>query len=119
MKLALFALSFLLISFNASAGQVFKIEVGKDYGSYSDADLKRRVWELERAVWQLQQKVFDMESGAQGGSVTWICKVEGMGEKFSAVGPSKALAENAAMEKCKQSPRTANGFHCGNASCSQ
>ena len=79
------------------------MKVGKDYSHYSDSDLKRRVWELERAVFQLQQKVFEIQ----------------MGESFSAVGNSKAIAENAIMGKCKASPRTANGFHCGEANCFQ
>ena len=104
----------------ADAGEVFKIEIGKDYSHYSDSDLKRRVWELERAVFQLQQKVFEIQMGKTEQPVrTWICKMEAMGESFSAVGNSKAVAENAVMEKCKASPRTNNGFHCGEASCSQ
>lgn len=102
------------------AGEVFKIEIGKNYKEYSDSDLKRRIWELERAVWQLQQKVYEQEMGkSSSSSATWICKLEAMGESFSAVGNSKAVAEDAVMEKCKSSPTTSNGFHCGKAHCSQ
>lgn len=120
MKALLIAL-FCLTTTTAFAGNIFKIEYGKDYANYSDSDLKRRVWELERAVWQLQQKVFEIEMGkTAANATTWICKMSAMGETFSAVGPSKAIAENEVMEKCKASPRTSNGFHCrSDASCSQ
>ena len=120
MKKLLLILSLLSTIQLANAGEVFKIEIGKDYSHYSDSDLKRRVWELERAVYQLQEKVFQLQMGKTEQPVsTWICKMEAMGESFSAVGSSKAVAENAVMEKCKASPRTNNGFHCGEASCSQ
>ncbi len=120
MKLALVFLGLSLFSQNSFAGPVFKIEVGQDYTRYSDADLKRRVWELERAVWQLQQKVFDLEAGSKTpAAATWICKTEAMGESFSATGATKAVAEEAVMSKCKASPKSAKGFHCDEATCSQ
>jgi hypothetical protein len=120
MKLIILAAGISLMSSSAMAAPVFKIEVGQDYTRYSDADLKRRVWELERAVWQLQQKVFDLESGkTQSSGATWICKTRAMGETFSAVGNSKAVAENDSLEKCKRSPKSGNGFHCSEAECSQ
>ena len=116
-------LLFILLSSNAFAGEVFKIEIGKDYNQYNDQDLKRRVWELERAVFQLQQKVFQLEmSGSMAKAEpvsTWVCKTEAMGEKFSATGSSKAIAEDAVMSKCKASPKSFNGFHCDEARCSQ
>ncbi len=120
MKHILVILLLVICTASSFAGEIFKIEIGKDYSNYSDSDLKRRVWELERAVWQLQQKVFEMEVGrGQTQAATWICKMEAMGEKFSAVGGSKAVAEDAVMEKCKASPKTANGFHCHDATCTQ
>lgn len=102
------------------SNQIFKIEFESDYRKSSDSDLKRRVWELERAVWQLQQKVFQMEIGRnQQPTASWICKTSGMGDQFSAIGSSKAVAEHTVMEKCKASPKTANGFHCDTPSCTQ
>ncbi|MFA6237973.1 MAG: hypothetical protein WC635_11635 [Bacteriovorax sp.] len=110
----------LILCQTSFSGEVFKIEIGKDYTSYSDSDLKRRVWELERAVFQLQQKVFEMQTGNSGSAAaTWLCKMEGLGEKFSAVGGSRAVAADAVLEKCKASPKSANGFHCGEVQCSQ
>jgi hypothetical protein len=110
-----------LSSFNLFSGEVFKIEIGKDYNRYSDQDLKRRVWELERAVWQLQQKVFELQSTRSQPelSVTWICKTSAMGESFSSTGASKAIAENSVIEKCKASPISGNGFHCHTPECAQ
>lgn len=105
-----------------SHAEIFKIEIGKDYSNYSDHDLRRRVWELERAVFQLQQKVFQLEMGGNSRletTASWICKTEAMGEKFSAVGGSKAVAENAVMEKCKSSPKSSDGFHCSTPKCEQ
>jgi hypothetical protein len=117
---ALIAAFLLMTTLHSAHAQVFKIQYGKDYNNYSDSDLKRRVWELERAVWQLQQKVFDMEnSKTPVQAATWICKTEAMGEKFSATGTSKAVAENDVMEKCKASPKSGNGFHCKDATCAQ
>lgn len=115
----------ILVSINSFAGEIFKIEIGKDYNQYTDRDSKRRIWELERAVYQLQQKVFELEMGkyqpvtVKVEQASWICKTMAMGEKFSATGTSKAIADDAVMEKCKASPRSANGFHCDEATCSQ
>jgi hypothetical protein len=113
----------ILINLTSSsfAGEIFKIEFGKNYSSYSESELKKRVWELERAVWQLQQKVFEIEIGRnQGVNVAnWICRTEAMGEKFTGTGGSRAVAENSVMEKCKASPRSNNGFHCHQVECSQ
>jgi hypothetical protein len=111
-----------LNSHSIYAGEIFKIEIGKDYNSYSDGDLKRRVWELERAVFQLQQKVFEMEMrNTQNVKTvdTWVCKTEAMNEPFTASGSSRAVAENAVMEKCKASPKSNAGFFCDRPTCSQ
>ncbi|MDZ4084241.1 MAG: hypothetical protein U1E10_14965, partial [Bdellovibrionales bacterium] len=78
----------LLPSSQVSAEEVFRIEVGRDYNSYSQRDLQRRVWELERAVAQLQSRVFELELSRVTKPVptatpatvdTWICKVTAMG----------------------------------------
>jgi hypothetical protein len=119
MKKIILLTSFLSLT-NIFAIDIIRIEVGKDYNGYSNQDLKRRVWELERAVFQLQQKVFMLEVGNKPTeTATWICKVKAMGNTFSATGISKAMAENAVLEKCKADPKTGNGFHCDEPTCSQ
>jgi hypothetical protein len=40
-----------------------------------------------------------------------------MGQKYSAPGATKAIAEDTVIEKCKQSP--GGGFHCDEPTCSQ
>jgi hypothetical protein len=119
----LFILSLFLLNV-ANATDIIRIEYGKEYSSYSKDELKRRVWNLERAVWQLQQKVFELEMRGSTppvpptpGPATWICKTSAMGEKFSATGVTKAIAEDAVIEKCNKS--SAGSFHCATPTCSQ
>ena len=106
----------------SSAEEVFKIQIGKDPQHYSDADLRRRVWELERAVWQLQQRVFQLEAGQAAAPVvgpdSWACTVEAMGETYPGTGGSKAVAGTRAIEACKAA-RGGDGFFCKNPKCSQ
>jgi hypothetical protein len=115
---------FLLNVANANATDIIRIEYGKEYSRYSKDELKKRVWDLERAVWQLQQKVFELEMRGSTQPVpptpvpaTWICKTSAMGQKYSATGATKAIAEDAVIEKCKKSP--GGGFHCDEPTCSQ
>jgi hypothetical protein len=115
------ALVLTIASLNAFSGEVFKIEIGKDYTRYSDQDLKRRVWELERAVWQLQQKVFELQATKvqAESSATWVCKTTAMGTPYTGIGGSKAVAENNVMEKCKADPSSDGGFFCKKPECTQ
>ena len=93
---------------------IYRIEVGNDYKRYSQKDLQRRVWELERAVFQLQQKVFELEMKGGGGTATWICKISAMGEVYSGIGPSKAVAEHEAIKACKADQ---DGMFCKSPKC--
>lgn len=111
-------------SAEVSAEEVFRIEVGRDYNSYSQRDLQRRVWELERAVAQLQSRVFELELSRAARPVptatpavdTWICKVTAMGVTYTGTGGSKAVAEHKAIETCKEKT---DDFFCKEAKCSQ
>jgi hypothetical protein len=120
MKKIIITIAIMLSTHTLLASDIFRIEIGKDYSHYSDSDLKRRVWELERAVFQLQQKVFEIQLGkleSPSTSASWICRMEAMNEQFTGVGGSKAVAENAVLEKCKASPSSKNGFFCSTAKC--
>jgi len=120
MNKIILAIAVVLLSQSSIPGDIFKIEVKKDFNNYSDADLKKRVWELERAVLQLQQKVFEMEMGhTESTAATWICKTNAMGESFSAYGGPRAVAENLVMEKCKAASSSKDGFFCDKAKCTQ
>lgn len=124
-----FALIFMAIltlvpSAQVSAEEVFRIEVGRDYNSYSQRDLQRRVWELERAVAQLQSRVFELELSRATRPVptatpavdNWICRVTAMGVTYTGTGGSKAVAEHKAIETCKEKT---DDFFCSGAKCSQ
>jgi hypothetical protein len=107
-----------LFSFLASADEnVFKIEIGKDFKSYTSSDLQRRVWELERAVAQLQAKVFQLEAAKPEAPKTWVCTVSAMGEEFTGAGDTKATATNAVMENCRKSAK--DTFFCKHPKCDQ
>lgn len=98
--------------------EIYLINPSREAKAYSQKDLQKRVWELERAVFQLQQKVFQLETKADK-NPSWICKVKGMGEVFSAVGVNKALAEQAALEKCANANPIKSTAKCSEAVCSQ
>lgn len=113
----LLALVLTMISAPAHAEPVFRIEFGKDYKSYSQSDLQRRVWELERAVWQLQRRVFDLESKKpEEASDKWVCKVTAMGNTYIGTGASKAMAKASALESCKAA-RGGDAFFCKESDC--
>lgn len=100
------------------AGEVFRIEVGKDYHNYTQPDLQRRVWELERAVWQLQKKVFMLEAENGQKPESWICTITAFGENYVGTGKTKALATLQATENCKAG-RDGSSFFCKNPKCEQ
>jgi hypothetical protein len=121
-----FMKSFLVIGFllllqtqSVHAENVFRIEIGKDFRSYTQSDLQRRVWELERAVAQLQIRVFELEVKPIASPTvdTWSCTVNAQGTSFSGTGGSKAVASSVASEKCRKEARDA--FFCGSPECSQ
>lgn len=117
MKLFLTLALLLTTSTTTYAEPVFRIEVGKDYKSYSNSDLQRRVWELERAVWQLQQRVFQLESEKEKNESAhiWSCTVSAMGESFIESGATEAEAKKNVMKACKTG--TKDPFFCGTPRC--
>ncbi len=107
-----------IFSVEASAEEVFRIEVGKRASS-SSSELQHRVWELERAVSQLQQKVFSLENkNPTSPSDTWLCTVKAMGNTYTGTGGSKAVAKSKAIDSCKAA-RGGDGFFCKDAECEQ
>lgn len=84
------------------AGEVFRIEIGKDYQKYSNRELRERIWRLEKAVSQLQEKVFKLESQGHTGADSWICTINSLAGNFSATGGSKAVAKAKVQEKCNK-----------------
>ena len=97
---------------------VFRIEIGKDFKSYSNEDLQRRVWELERAVGQLQVKIFQLETTAKPEAPkTWGCIVNAMGEEYNGAGDTKASASEAAMSNCRKNSK--DTFFCKSPRCEQ
>ncbi len=110
------AILFLGLSVNASASDnVFRIEIGKDFKSYTNQDLQRRVWELERAVNQLQIRVFQLEAKPIDAPQTWSCTISAMGVPFVGTGSTKAVANSAVLDKCKAEAK--DTFFCTNPKC--
>jgi len=110
----------------AEENEIYLMSPSKEVKVYSKKDLHQKIWELERAVFQLQQKVFQLEIKDHRNSAkteektpSWICKVKGMGETFSAVGINKALAEQAALDKCQNANPIKSTAKCSEAVCSQ
>lgn len=117
MKLKALTLLAVLSVLPAQADPVFRIEIGKDYEKYSNAELQRRVWQLERAVFQLQQKVFELQANGAPAQESWVCTVEAMGTPYTATAPTKAAAKSKAIENCKSARQS--GFHCRDPKCEQ
>ena len=119
MRSTIFILTMLLFKSMASAEEVVRIEVGKNYEKYSDSDLRRRLWELERAVYQLQTRIFELESPKnRQGNDSWVCTISTIGNKFIGTGATKAVAIAKAMESCKDGNK-GDGFFCRSPSCEQ
>lgn len=110
----LLILSF-LFSFHVQAERVIKIEIGKDYKNHSKAELRQRVWMLEKAVYQLQNRVFHLESESNSKS-DWICKITAMGETYTGIGGSRAVAEAKVFKNCKKGQK-GSGFFCKESKC--
>jgi len=103
---------------NSSAEQIFRIEVGSDYNSYSQSDLKRRVWELERAVFQLQQRVFQLETGKETPTPdSWVCTISVFGKTYTGTGGTKAVAKARSIESCQA--KGEQGTFCHDPKCEQ
>lgn len=110
----------LLFTFTSTvfAEGIVKIQIGDRGKTYSQSDLNQRIWRLERAVSQLQQRVFQLESikpPIPTSDAEWICKITAMGNTYSGVGGSKAVATHNAIENCSRG--SGDGFFCKNATC--
>ena len=99
----------------AEAKQVIRIEISEKYNSYSNKELRRRVWQLERAVYQLQNIVFEL-SEKPAPKESWTCIVTAFEKTFSATSTSKMKAKAEVKQKCaKQS----HPMHCDEVSCGE
>ncbi|MES2528395.1 MAG: hypothetical protein V4598_15025 [Bdellovibrionota bacterium] len=96
------------------AGDVKVILPGKDYGKYSNDELRMRIWNLENAVMQLQQKVFAMEVAQTNASSAptggfWTCSMKSFGKSFSHTAPTKTKAMADVIADCS---KNTNAIHC-------
>lgn len=98
---------------HAAGPDVIKIEVGSghSYESYSNDELRRRVFQLERAVQQLQMRVFDLEYAkpSQPETNDWTCRMSSFGKTFVSTAKTKAKAMANVIEKCSSAT---NAVHC-------
>lgn len=119
MKTLLFVAAMSLAS-SVFAESIVRIEYGKDYSGYTHSELQRRVWDLEKAVFQLQQRVFQLEVNKPAAPTadSWVCTMKAMNETYSASGPTKAVAKNAVLEKCKAANDNSS-FFCKDPKCEQ
>lgn len=118
----MYILFILLFSFNAKAGdgELKKIPVGIQN---PDGNIRQRVEELERLVLQLQQRVSNLESGKAVLPVApvgppperYFCKVTAMGQVYTGIGVTKAIAMDKAQDKCDKAQ--GGTFHCKDNGC--
>lgn len=101
----------------ALSENVFRIEVGDNYDSHSNKELRRRVWQLERAVWQMQQRIYQLEAKPKANMHTWVCTLSPFSSNYSETGASKATASAAVIKACTLGEKS--GFHCKNPKCSR
>lgn len=104
----------LILSPFVHAQDPIRIEIGENYGKYSNEELRRRVYQLERAVAQLQQQVFQLAVNNNGGSKSvdssiWTCHMQSFGKTLTASGNTKASALAQVLKKCSDS---SNAIHC-------
>lgn len=100
-----------LFSFPLFAGDITVVMPGKDYGKYSNDELRERIWNLEKAVMQLQQKVFAMEIAQTNVSTGghWTCMIKSFGKSFSSTAPTKTKAMADVIADCS---KATNAVHC-------
>ena len=84
---------------------------GKEYGKYSNDELRMRIWNLEKAVMQLQQKVFAMEISQNSipTAGSWTCMIKSFGKSFSSTAPTKTKAMADVIADCS---KATNAVHC-------
>jgi hypothetical protein len=112
------ALILICFTFTASARRdgVIRIQIGEDYNSYSNTELKQRIWRLERAVYQLQQKVYQLEDRDQVSAAEWVCTISALGATYTGLGGSKAVAKVNAIKNCKKA-KGENSIFCDDPKC--
>ncbi len=105
-----------MVFFVFSISSVFASDItivmpGKDYGKYSNDELRMRIWNLEKAVMQLQQKVFAIELAQSGsaGSGHWTCMTKSFGKTFTSTAPTKMKAMADVVADCS---KATNAVHC-------
>ncbi|MGE4233034.1 MAG: hypothetical protein AB7F43_06870 [Bacteriovoracia bacterium] len=104
------ALFVLVPSIQALAIEPIRIQVGKDHKTYSNEDLRQRVWQLERAVAQLQEQVFQLAiSNSAPRPRSWTCQMSSFGRTHVASGDTKASALAQVLKKCSDAT---NAVHC-------
>jgi len=97
-----------------------RIEVGRNYESYSNAELRRRVFQLEQAVSVLQDQVFQLamrNNNGNGGlavqignaSGNWTCHLQSFGKTHTATASTKASALAQVLKACS---KASNAIHC-------
>lgn len=97
------------------ASEPIRIEIGKNYEGYSNAELRRRVWTLERAVSQLQDQIFQLaiRDGSSGRErADWTCQMASFGKTLVASGGTRASALAQVLKKCSDA---SNAVHCKEA----
>jgi hypothetical protein len=115
MMIRLLALTFIsTISFFSNAIEPIHIEIGANYESYSNEELRRRVWQLEKAVAQLQDQVFQlaMRNGTTTPTPTnnnWTCQMQSFGKTHVASGNTRSSALAQVLKKCSDAT---NAVHC-------
>ena len=107
------------ISVSALSGDVPKIEPGEDYGKYSEAELRERVYQLEKAVRALQEReslAKNQKSELPANPKKWNCVLTKGNNTYKAYGPKKSDAIFAVRDKCSDG-EGGNAFHCFNPTC--
>ena len=107
----IFFIALILTLSSAFASDITIVMPGKDYGKYSNDELRMRIWNLEKAVMQLQQKVFAMEIAQTNVSTGghWTCMIKSFGKSFSSTAPTKTKAMADVIADCS---KATNAVHC-------
>lgn len=97
------------------AEEIFRIEVGRDYGRYTNDELRRRVWQLERAVDQLQMRIYQLEAKPVIQPVVatpekeWTCHIQSFATTHVASAKTKSAALADVLKKCSEA---SHAMHC-------
>lgn len=102
---------FLLSTSSVFASDITIVMPGKDYGKYTNDELRMRIWNLEKAVMELQQKVFALQISqtAPAGAGQWTCMIKNFGKTFTSTAPTKMKAMADVVSDCS---KASNAVHC-------